>query len=112
MSVSSNIRKESTESNAAQQMHSPMGLHPELSQLNDKSLDNELPSRLNDEANDTTVAEDVAEVQNTIAETDGPSQADIDENTRASWGQAPIADQTTVRPTHVEDADWNRSTQQ
>ena len=113
MSVSSNIRKESTESNAAQQMHSPMGMHPELAQLNDKSLDNELPSRLNDEANTTTVAEDVADIQDTIAESDdaGPSQADIDENTRASWGQAPVTDQT-VRTTHVEDADWNRSTQE
>ena len=29
MSVSSNSRKESTESNAAQQMHSTMGIHPD-----------------------------------------------------------------------------------
>lgn len=46
MSVSSNSRKESTESYAAQQMHSTMGIAPELAQLNDKNLDNELPSRV------------------------------------------------------------------
>ena len=48
MSVSSNSRKESTESNAAQQMHSTMGVHPDLAQLNDKNLDNDLPSRVAD----------------------------------------------------------------
>lgn len=48
MSVSSNSRKESTESYAAQQMHSTMGIAPELAQLNDKNLDNELPSRVAD----------------------------------------------------------------
>ncbi len=48
MSVSSNSRKESTESYAAQQMHSTMGIAPELAQLNDKNLDNDLPSRVAD----------------------------------------------------------------
>jgi len=48
MSISSNSRKESTESYAAQQMHSTMGIAPELAQLNDKNLDNELPSRVAD----------------------------------------------------------------
>lgn len=89
MSVSSNIRKESTESHAAQQMHSTMGADPNLSQLNDKDMDNELPSRLNDRANGTTVAEDVEEVKDEIAETD-------DE----------------IKPAHVADADWNRSTKE
>ena len=89
MSVSSNIRKESTESHAAQQMHSTMGADPNLSQLNDKDLDNDLPSRLNDRANGTTVAEDVEEIDDTIAEAD---------------------DET--KPTHVADADWNRSTEE
>lgn len=112
MSLTSNSRKESTESNAAQQMHSTMGLHPELSQLNDKNLENEqLSRRLN--TNDTDFTDELENIEATAAESDadGPSQADIDENTRASWGQAPVTDQT-VRPTHVEDADWNRSTQE
>ncbi|RZM22834.1 MAG: hypothetical protein EOO88_28170 [Pedobacter sp.] len=89
MSVSSNIRKESTESHAAQQMHSTMGTDPNVGQLNDKNLDNELPSRLNDQANGTSVAEDVEEIDDVIAETDDANQ-----------------------PTHVADADWNRSTEE
>ncbi|MBO0932127.1 hypothetical protein [Fibrella aquatilis] len=107
MSVSSNIRKESTESNAAQQMHSTMGTHPDLAQLNDKDLTNELPSKLNSEGVNDSVADDVESADELVAETDdnGPSQADIDENTRASWGQAP------AEATHVEDADWNTSTE-
>ena len=89
MSVSSNIRKESTESHAAQQMHSTMGTDPNVAQLNDKNLDNELPSRLNDRANDTTVAEDVDAIDEVIAENDD-----------------------AIQPTHVADADWNRSTEE
>jgi hypothetical protein len=109
MSVSSNIRKESTESNAAQQMHSPMGIHPDLAQLNDIGLSNDLPSKLNEEGASKTVADDVESADELVAETDdqtGPSQADIDENTRASWGQAP------AEGTHVQDADWNTSTEE
>lgn len=89
MSVSSNIRKESTESHAAQQMHSTMGTDPNVGQLNDKNLDNELPSRLNDQANGTSVAEDVEEIDEVIAEADEANQ-----------------------PVHVADADWNRSTEE
>jgi hypothetical protein len=106
MSVSSNIRKESTESNAAQQMHSTMGVHPELAQLNDKNLENELPSRQLS-TTDTDFTDDLTDIQANAAEQDGPSQADIDENTRASWGQNP-ADQQV----HVNDADWNKSTEE
>ena len=107
MSVSSNIRKESTESNAAQQMHSTMGMHPDLAQLNDKDLTNDLPSKLNEEGAGSTVAEDVESADELVAEADdSPSQAEIDENTRASWGQAP------AEGTHVADADWNTSTEE
>jgi hypothetical protein len=108
MSTSSNIRKESTESNAAQQMHSTMGIHPELSQLNDKQLDSELTSRRADN-NDTDFTDDQAEIETRVAEDDddGPTQADINENTRASWGQAPDSQKV-----HVEDADWNKSTEE
>ena len=106
MSVSSNIRKESTESNAAQMMHSPMGTHPDLAQLNDRDLTNELPSKQNAEGALDTVADDVETADEMVSEADGsPSQAEIDENTRASWGQAP------AEPTHVADADWNRNTE-
>ena len=131
MSVSSNSRKESTESNAAQQMHSTMGIHPDLAQLNDKNLENDLPSRVA-ESSDTDVPGDVAEAEVTAAETDdmdGMTNADIEESKRASWGQPPLpvdADdastdedspmtayqqptQVTNESDKVADADWNRS---
>jgi len=94
MSVSSNSRKESTESYAAQAMHSTMGILPELAQLNDKNLDNELPSRVAD-SNDTNVPEDVLDTEATAAEPDnakGASVEDIEESKRASWGQPPVSD--------------------
>ncbi|GAB4023658.1 hypothetical protein [Spirosoma koreense] len=111
MSVSSNSRKESTESNAAQAMHSPMGLHPEqgLAQLNDKGLENELPSRVAG-SSDTDVPGDVAEADSLVAEADdnkGITSDNIEESKRASWGQPPLADEDKVA-----DADWNRSTEE
>ena len=92
MSVSSNSRKESTESFAAQAMHNTMGIPPALAQLNDKNLDNELPSRVAD-SNDTDVPGDVTEADAVIAEADdenGVTDADIEESKRASWGQPPV----------------------
>ncbi|ARK10949.1 hypothetical protein [Fibrivirga algicola] len=112
MSVSSNIRKESTESHAARQMHSTMGSSPDggMAQLNDKNLDNELPSRLNDRANNTSVAEDVQAIEDTVA-------AEGDDTTTDSSDQPVLTTDTEygseqVRPTHVADADWNRTTEE
>jgi len=100
MSVSSNSRKESTESYAAQQMHNTMGIAPELAQLNDKNLDNELPSRVAD-SNDTDVPGDVASADALATENeDQPTAADLEEAKRASWGQPPLP----------AEADWNSST--
>ena len=107
MSVSSNSRKESTESFAAQAMHNTMGIPPALAQLNDKNLDNELPSRVAD-SSDTDVPGDVAEADAVVAEADdanGVTNDDIEESKRASWGQAPLSEENKVA-----DADWNRST--
>jgi len=92
MSVSSKSRKESTESFAAQAMHNTMGIPPALAQLNDKNLDNELPSRVA-ASNDTDVPGDVTEADAVIAEADeenGVTNADIEESKRASWGQPPV----------------------
>ncbi|WP_420147738.1 hypothetical protein [Spirosoma sp.] len=110
MSVSSNSRKESTESNAAQAMHSPMGLHPEqgLAQLNDKGLENELPSRVAG-SSDTDVPGDVAEASSLATESDddnGITNENIEEAKRASWGQAPVSEEDLS----INNADWNRST--
>jgi hypothetical protein len=110
MSVSSNSRKESTESFAAQGMHNTMGILPELAQLNDKNLDNELPSRVAD-SNDTDVPGDVAEADATAATSDeenGITSEAIEESKRASWGQAPASDDT-VEDDAVIDADLNRT---
>ncbi|GAB4015916.1 hypothetical protein EXU85_10120 [Spirosoma sp. KCTC 42546] len=105
MSVSSNSRKESTESYAAQAMHNTMGIPPALAQLNDKNLDNELPSRVAD-SNDTDVPGDVTEADAVIAEVDdenGATNADIEESKRASWGQPPVN-------TDEGNPDWATST--
>ncbi|WP_338875698.1 hypothetical protein WBJ53_08730 [Spirosoma sp. SC4-14] len=100
MSVSSKSRKESTESFAAQQMHNTMGIAPELAQLNDKNLDNDLPSRVAD-SNDTDVPGDV-DVAEALATENGdqPTAADVEEAKRASWGQPPLP----------AEADWNQRT--
>lgn len=90
MSVSSNSRKESTESYAAQRMSNTMGMPPELAQLNDKNLDNDLPSRVAD-SSDADVPEDYIDTQATAAEPDrdtGISGDEIEESKRASWGRA------------------------
>jgi hypothetical protein len=92
MSVSSKSRKESTESFAAQAMHNTMGIPPALAQLNDKNLDNELPSRVA-ASNDTDVPGDVTEADAIAAEADqenGITNEAIEESKRASWGQPPL----------------------
>ncbi|MBN8823601.1 MULTISPECIES: hypothetical protein [unclassified Spirosoma] len=100
MSVSSNSRKESTESYAAQAMHNTMGIPPALAQLNDKNLDNELPSRVAD-SNDTDVPGDVAEADALTAEADDDrTSAEIEESKRASWGQPPVSNDQN-------NPDWN-----
>ncbi|GAB3722692.1 hypothetical protein [Spirosoma lituiforme] len=108
MSVSSNSRKESTESYAAQAMHNTMGIPPELAQLNDKNLDNDLPSRVAD-SNDTDVPGDYANAQALAAESDDAttvSDEEIEESKRASWGQPPV----TEEDKSTDNADWNTST--
>ena len=100
MSLSSKSRKESTESYAAQGMHNTMGLPPELAQLSDRQLENDLPSKSID-SNDTDVPGDYAEIKDTIAENDDDikTEADIEEAKRASWGQPPAdAENATIDP--------------
>lgn len=101
MSVSSNSRKGSSESNASKQMHSTMGIHPELglSQLNDQNLGQDLPSKAADN-NDLDVPENLTVIKDTIAEQDdnnGMTNQEIEESRRASWGQPPL-------PADAEDA--------
>jgi hypothetical protein len=118
MSVSSNSRKESTESNAAQQMHSTMGIHPDLAQLNDKNLDNELPSRVAGGTN-VDVPASTADAERLAAETDDDTtnstrlpidaeDASTDEDNPMTAYQQP-SDSLDGK---VADADWNRSTEE
>ncbi len=107
MSVSSNSRKESTESYAAQGMHNTMGIQPELAQLNDKNLDNELPSRVAD-SNDTDVPGDVTEAEATVAEADdadGMTSERIEESKRASWGQPSVTEEGAIPATQPNEPD-------
>lgn len=105
MSLSSKLRKENDESFASKQSHSTQGLAPEqgLTQLNDIQRDNDLPSRQM-HVNDTNVADDYDDVKLLADETrkegtsnEGPSDAEIKESQRASWGQPPL-------PADAEDA--------
>jgi hypothetical protein len=123
MSLSSKSRKESTESNAAQQMHSTMGIHPDLAQLNDKNLDNELPSRVAG-SRDVDVPGDVADNERLAAETsDDPNSVDsvkqatlpIDAEDASTDEDNPMIayqhpDASVSEGTKVADADWNRNT--
>ncbi|HLL96177.1 MAG TPA: hypothetical protein VK404_14450 [Spirosoma sp.] len=123
MSTSSNSRKESTESNAAQQMHNTMGNHPDLAQLNDRSLDNDLPSRVAD-SSEVDVPGNLADAERLVAET-------TDETTNRNSGgnsglpinaeDASTDEDDPIRAYHqsndsldnggqIADADWNRST--
>ncbi|GAB3553905.1 hypothetical protein [Spirosoma fluminis] len=100
MSVSSKLRKENDESFASKQRQSTQGLAPEqgLTQLNDIQRDNDLPSR-QIHTNDTNFADNYEDIERLAAESDndGPSDAEIEESKRASWGQPPM-------PTDAEDA--------
>ena len=120
MSLTRKLHTETTESHAAQQMHSTQGLDPNqgLTQLNDKNMDNDLTSRRADSADrDGLLKVDESDVvlgeaeknANTTAQ-NGPAhlEEDIAENRSASWGQAPIVDRDTAQlnaDQHVNDAD-------
>ena len=98
MSVSSNSRKESTESNAAQQMHSTMGIHPDLAQLNDTNMVNDLPSRVAS-SNDTDVPEDVVDTDALADDGENAetmSKENIEKATAASWGEKPMTEHNAM----------------
>lgn len=135
MSLSSKLRKENDESFASKQRQSTQGLAPEqgLTQLNDIQRDNDLPSRQM-QTNDTNFADNYEDIKVMAADSNGddssPSDAEIEESKRASWGQPPLpanADdastdednpmtayqqpaQVTTESDKVTDADWNRRT--
>lgn len=118
MSLTRKLHTETTESHAAQQMHSTMGLDPNLSQLNDKQLDNELTSRRADSA-DADGLLTVDESDQVIGETNDNAtdtaqgdlktlETEIDESRSASWGQPSATEKETTQlnvDQHNNDAD-------
>ncbi len=122
MSVSSNAHNESTESNAAPQMHSTMGIHPDLVHLNDKNLENDLPSRVA-ASNDSDVpqSDTLAAYANGEKNTSGlavqpqlPADAEDastdEDNPMTAYHRKP-ADSMTEGD-KVANADWNRNTRE
>lgn len=98
MSVSSNSRKESTESFAAQQMHSTMGVAPALAQLIDTNMVNDLPSRVAS-SSDTNVPEAVIEADALADDGENASKMskkNIDEATGASLGKEPAHEHNAI----------------
>ncbi len=109
MSLTRKLHTESTESHAAQQMHSTQGLDPNqgLTQLNDKNMENDLTSRRADSADaDGLLKVDesdavLGEAQQSAEDLahNGPAnlEADIDENRSASWGQPSATERETTQ---------------
>ncbi len=100
MSLTRKLHQESTESHAAQQMHSTMGTDPALSQLYDRDLRDELTSKRSDDT-DTDVPGDY-EATEAKADATVTAQHETDE-------PMPRSDEASRR---VADADWNRSTEE
>jgi hypothetical protein len=106
MSITKDLHTESSESHAAQQMNSTMGIDPALSQLNDRGLENELTSK---RAGASTADAEITDTE-TTNETTEPTGDEIEEARRASWGQPTKDDEAAG--TRIADADWNRSTEE
>lgn len=116
MSLTRKLHTETTESHAAQQMHT--GVDPNLGQLSDRQLDNELTSHRAD-SNDEGGLLKVDESDTILGETNDNAtqhthivpptlEADIDENRSASWGQPTTVDRETSilnANQHTDDAD-------
>lgn len=87
MSVSNNSRKESTDSYASQQMQNG-GVMPGMDQLQKFNYpDNERVTTERVESDDTDFSDDAAEITDSVADESQPTG------------------------THVEDADWNTTTE-
>lgn len=120
MSLTRKLHTESTESHAAQQMHSTQGLEPNqgLTQLNDKNMENDLTSRRADSGDkdgllkvdeSDTILGETNDNATTHPHTVPPTlEADIDEARSASWGQPSAVDRETAALNanqHTDDAD-------
>lgn len=115
MSVSSNSRKESTDSYASQQMQNGGDL-PGIDQLHRfNQPDNRQVTTERIESDDTDFSDDMAEINDSVADDDQPTMTERDNSmTGYQTGADSIGgDSYATQPagTHVDDADWNTTTE-
>ena len=114
MSVSSNSRKESTDSYASQQMQNG-GVMPGIDQLQKfNHPDNERVTTERVESDDTNFSDDAAEIHDSVADEDEPTATETDSSmTGYRTGAASVGGDSYGQPTdvHVTDADWNTTTE-
>lgn len=114
MSVSSNSRKESTDSYASQQMQNG-GVMPGMDQLQKfNHPDNDRVTTERIESDDTDFSDDAAEITDSVAAEGETTTTETDPSmTGNQTGLVSVGDDSYGQPTsvHIEDADWNTTTQ-
>ncbi|RRB00979.1 hypothetical protein [Larkinella rosea] len=112
MSVSSNSRKESTESYAAQQMGNTMGVAPELSQLSKTDRPGtQLPSEANKSSDVELEDVEPVEAQANQVKNDSTEWSDVSDDALARDEDSNLPD-STWKKDRVPGADWNRDTEE
>lgn len=114
MSVSSNSRKESTDSYASQQMQNG-GDMPGLDQLHRfNQPEGTVGTVEGAQSNDTDFSDDMAEITDSVAENGEPTATETDSlMTGHRTGSASVGGDSYSQPSgvHVDDADWNTTTE-
>ncbi|WP_019989184.1 hypothetical protein [Rudanella lutea] len=116
MSVSSNSRKESTDSYASQQMQNGGDL-PGTDQLHRfNQPDNRQVTTERIQSDDTDFSDDFAEIDDSVTDDESSVRTQTDNSvTGYQTGAASMGgdgyNQTQPAGTHVEDADWNTTTE-
>lgn len=114
MSVSSNSRKESTDSYASQQMQNG-GDMPGMDQLHRfNQPEGRVGAVEGTSENDTDFSDDAAEIHDSVADEDEPTATETDSSmTGYRTGAASVGGDSYGQPTgvHVDDADWNTTTE-
>jgi|GEM_PF-3870781 len=114
MSVSSNSRKESTDSYASQQMQNG-GDMPGLDQLHRfNQPEGRVVAVEGAQSNDTDFSDDMEEITDSVAAEGEPTVTETDSSmTGYRTGAASVGGDSYGQPSgvHVEDADWNTTTE-
>lgn len=114
MSVSSNSRKENTDSYASQQMQNGGDL-PGLDQLHRfNQPEGTVGAVEGTQSDDTDFSDDMAEISDSVADDGEPTATETDSSmTGYRTGAASVGGNAYGQPSgvHVEDADWNTTTE-